>query len=186
MQQSVYNKLGLVQLGLVIFCTIIASLVAVFFLTPMMQFGGGPFGMGGPPDVPDDVIEDLKKEIAARESVITFKETFPEYRESFKEEYGISYSIQARNSITGNVLALHVNYHPMGPPGSTDKFIDNEDLQCNPGENIFVTERMQQMMWRGQADLFVHETIKSTSCLDDDWEAKMITAEEHSNVGCQG
>jgi len=29
----------------------------------MMQFGGGPFGMGAPPTIPDDVFEDLKSEI---------------------------------------------------------------------------------------------------------------------------
>lgn len=179
MQQSVYNKIGLVQLGLVVFCTIIAVLVAVFFLTPMMQYGGGPFGMGAPPDMPDDVIDDLKKEIQARESVTTFKEVYPKFREDYKEGYGLEYSIQARNANTGNVLALHINYHPMGPPGSSDKFDSRENLQCIPGENIFVTDRMQQMMWRGNdADLFIHETLKETTCLDDDWEAKMMTAQE--------
>ncbi len=178
MQQSIYNKLGLVQLGLVIFCTIIAILVAVFFLSPMMQFGGGPFGMGAPPTIPDDVTKDLREEILDRESVITFKETYPDYRENFKESYGLEYSIQARNSNTGNVLGLHVNYYPMGPPGSTDKFDSRENLQCIPGENVYVSERMMPMMFMGEADLFIHESIKSTNCLDDDWEAQMISAEE--------
>lgn len=177
MQQSIYNKLGLFTLGLVIFCTIIAALVAVFFLSPMMQFGGGPFGMGAPPTIPDDVTEDLREEILERESVITFKETYPDYRENFKESYGLEYSIQARNSNTGNVLALHVNYHPMGPPGSSDKFDSRENLQCIPGENMYVSERMHPMMYMGNADLFIHESIKSTNCLDDDWEAQMVSAE---------
>ncbi len=173
MQQSTYNKIGLV-----VFCTIIAALVAMFFLTPMMQFGGGPFGMGAPPNIPDDVIADLKEEISAKESVITFKETFPDYRENYKESYGLEYSIQARNSNTGNVLALHVNYHPMGPPGTSDKFDSRENFQCIPGENMYVNERMFPMMHMGEADLFIHESIKSTNCLEDDWEAQMLTAEE--------
>ena len=63
MQQAYYNKINLVVLGLVIFCTIIASLVLVFFLTPMMTFGGGPFGMGGPPDIPDDIAQDLEVDV---------------------------------------------------------------------------------------------------------------------------
>lgn len=179
MQQSVYNKLSLLQLGLVIFCTIVAVLVMVFFLTPMMQFGGGPFGMGSPPNIPDDVAKDLEEEILKKESVITFKETFPEYREEFKERYGVEYSIQSRNPNTGNVLALNINYHPMGPPGSTEKFDSREDLQCIPGENMYMSERMFPMMHRGGgAGLFIHESIKTTNCLDDDWEAQMLTAEE--------
>ena len=178
MQQNVYNKLGLVQLGLVIFCTIIAALVAVFFLGPMMQFGGGPFGMGAPPTIPDDVLKDLEEEILEKESVITFKEIYPNYRESFKESYGLEYSIQARNSNTGNVLSLHINYHPMGPPGSSDKFDSRENLQCIPGENMYISDRMHQMMYMGEADLFIHESIKGTNCLEDDWEAQMLTAEE--------
>ena len=80
MQQSIYNKIGLVTLGLVVFCTIIAALVAVFFLSPMMQFGGWPIGMAAPPEIPDDVLKELESEISALESVITFKETFPNYR----------------------------------------------------------------------------------------------------------
>ena len=48
MQQAYYNKINLIILGLVVFCTIIASLVLVFFLAPMMMYGGGPFGMGAP------------------------------------------------------------------------------------------------------------------------------------------
>jgi len=180
MQQSIYNKIGLIQLCLVVFCTIIAILVLVFFLSPMMQFGGGPFGMGSPPVIPDDVLDDLKKEISERESVVTFKDTFPEYRENFEESYGLEYSLQARNSETGNVLALHVNYHPMGPPGSTDKFDSRENLQCIPGENMYVTERMMPFMHMGMGggDLFIHETIKTTNCLDDDWEIQMAEMED--------
>jgi len=178
MQQSTYNKIGLLQLGLVVFCTIVALLVAVFFLTPMMQFGGGPFGMGAPPDIPDDVVADIKKEILEKESVIAFKETFPEYRENFEVNYGMEYSLQARNSNTGNVLSLSIHYYPMGPPGSTDKFDGNENMQCIPGENMYMTERMMPMMFGGSEDLFVHETIKSTNCLDDDWETQILTADE--------
>ena len=109
MQQGVYNKIGLVVLCLVVFCSIIASLVLVFFLAPMMQFGGGPFGMGIPPTIPDDVAEELKKEIFALESVVTFKEVFSDYRETIKEEYGVQYIIQARNENTGNILSLNIN-----------------------------------------------------------------------------
>jgi len=178
MQQSIYNKLSLLQLGFVIFCTIIAALVAVFFLTPMMQFGGGPFGMGAPPDIPDDVLSDLKEEILAAESVIVFKETFPDYRDNFEENYGVEYSIQARNANTGNVLALYVHYYPMGPPGSTDKFDGNENLECIPGENMYIAENMYPMMWGGSADLFIHESIKDTNCLEDDWETQMVAIEE--------
>lgn len=177
MQQGFYNKMGIVNLGLVVFCTIIASLVAVFFLTPMMQFGGGPFGMGGPPDIPDNVLEDLKTEIYALESVVTFKEIFPNYRETIKETYGIEYIVQARNEKTGNILSLNVNYNPMGPPGSTDKFRSNSHLQCIPGEGIMGPENMMMNnMFRGMnEDLFIHETIKNTNCLNDDWEPVLVT-----------
>lgn len=179
MQQSAYNKIGLIQLGLVVFCTIVAVLVTVFFLSPMMQFGGGPFGMGAPPTIPDNILADIKKEILEKESVIAFKETFPDYREDFGESYGLEYSIQSRNSNTGNVFALYINYHPMGPPGSTDKFDSNEHLQCIPGENMYISERMMpMMMFGGSPDLFIHESIKSTNCLDDDWEAQMLTTEK--------
>lgn len=178
MQQSHYNKINLVVLGLVVFCTVIASLVLIFFLTPMMQFGGGPFGMGAPPDIPDDVLKELESEISALESVITFKETFPNYRETLKETYGIEYIIQARNENTGNILSLNVNYHPMGPPGSTDKFQSNSHLQCIPGEGIIGPESMMmQNMFRGMGgeDLFIHETIKTTNCLSDDWQPVVIS-----------
>jgi len=178
MQQGFYNKLSIVNLSLVVFCTIIASLVAIFFLTPMMSFGGGPFGMGGPPDIPDDVFEDLKTEIYELESVVTFKETFPDYREKLQQTYGVEYSIAARNANTGNVFSLNVNYHPMGPPGSTDKFQSNEHLECIPGEGIMGPEAMMmQNMFRGGpgGDLFIHETIKNTDCLNDDWEPVMVT-----------
>jgi len=50
----------------------------------MMQFGGGPFGMGAPPTTPDDVFEDLKSEIYELESVSTFKQTFPDFREKLQ------------------------------------------------------------------------------------------------------
>ena len=172
------GKLNIITLGLVGYCTIIASLVAVFFLAPMMQFGGGPFGMGAPPDIPDDVFEDLKSEIYELESVTTFKATYPDYREKLEQTYGVEYSIQARNANTGNVLSLNINYHPMGPPGSSDKFQSNERMQCIPGEGIMGPESMMiQQMFRGGAggDLFIHETIKSTNCLDDDWQPVMVT-----------
>ena len=176
-EQVHYNKINLVVLGLVIFCTIIASLVLVFFLTPMMTFGGGPFGMGGPPNIPDDVAQDLEDEIYALESVTTFKETFPNYRETIKETYGIEYIIQARNENTGNILSLNVNYHPMGPPGSTDKFQKNEHMICIPGEGIVGPESMMMnQMFRGMGeDLFIHETIKTTNCLNDDWQPVVVT-----------
>ena len=178
MQQAYYNKINLVVLALVVFCTIIASLVLVFFLTPMMQFGGGPFGMGGPPDIPDNVTQDLEDKIYALESVTTFKDTFPDYRETLKETYGVEYLIQARNENTGNVFSLQVNYHPMGPPGSTDKFQKNEHINCFPGEGIMGSENvmMNQMMFgMNGEDLFIHETIKNTNCLDDDWEPVLVT-----------
>ncbi len=179
MQQSHYNKINLVVLVLVIFCTIVASLVVVFFLAPMMTFGGGPFGMGAPPNIPEDVIQDLTDEIYAMESVTTFKETFPGFRETINEGYGIDYILQARNPNTGNVLSLNINYHPMGPPGSSDKFQSNQHLQCIPGEGIFGSENHMMNMMRGMGgeDLFVHETIKSTNCLDDDWKPVMVTDE---------
>lgn len=178
MQQGFYNKLNIVTLSLVVFCTIVAALVAVFFLTPMMQFGGGPFSMGAPPTIPDDVFEDLKTEIYALESVTTFKSTFPDFREKLEQSYGVEYSIAARNANTGNVFSLNVNYHPMGPPGSTDKFQSNERLNCIPGEGIMGPESMMmQNMFRGGPgeDLFIHETIKNTNCLNDDWEPVMVT-----------
>ena len=178
MQQTHYNKINLVVLALVVFCTIIASLVLVFFLTPMMQFGGGPFGMGGPPTIPDDVLDDLKTEIYELESVVTFKDTFPSYRETIKERYGIEYIIQARNENTGNILSLNVNYNPMGPPGSTDKFDSRSHMQCIPGDGIVGPENMMMnQMFRGMngEDLFIHETIKTTNCLDDDWEPVLVT-----------
>lgn len=177
MQQDFYNKLNIINFGFVIFCSIVAILVVIFFLAPMMQFGGGPFGMGVPPNIPDNVLEDLKTEIYALESVTTFKETFPEYRETLKEDYGVRYILQARNNVTGNVFALEVGYHPMGPPGSTDKFQKNEHLNCFPGEGIFGGGEMgfNPMMFRGGEDLFVHETIKSTNCLDNDWLPVMIS-----------
>jgi len=164
------GKLNIVTLGLVGYCTIIASLVLVFFLSPMMQFGGGPFGMGGPPTIPDDVSEDITAEIYELESVITFKDTFPDFRETIKEQHGIEYTIQSRNEVTGNILSLNVKYYPMGPPGSTDKFNSRSDLQCIPGEGIIGTENNMMIMHRsGGEDLFIHETIKSSTCLEDDW-----------------
>ena len=177
MQQTYYNKINLVVLALVVFCTIIAILVLVFFLTPMMQFGGGPFGMGGPPTIPDDVLQNLEDEIYALESVTTFKETFPNYRESFKQTYGVEYLIQARNENTGNVFSLNVNYNPMGPPGSTDKFMKNKHLNCFPGEGVVGPESMMmnQMFGMNGEDLFIHETIKNTDCLNDDWQPVMVT-----------
>jgi len=60
MQQSFYNKINLVVLVLVAFCTVIASLVLIFFLAPMMSYGGGPFGYGGPPDIPDNVTQSVR------------------------------------------------------------------------------------------------------------------------------
>ncbi len=178
MQQSSYNKINLVVLGLVIFCTIIASLVLVFFLAPMMQFGGGPFGMGMPPDIPDNVSQEIKDEIYALESVTTFKDTFPDYRETIEESHGIEYILQARNANTGNILSLNINYYPMGPPGTTDKFDSRSNLQCIPGEGIMGPESMMmQNMFRGNngEDLFIHETIKNTDCLNDDWEPVMVS-----------
>jgi hypothetical protein len=173
----VQGKLNIVTLGLVGYCTVIASLVAVFFLAPMMQFGGGPFGMGAPPEIPDDVLDDLNAEIQALESVITFKATFPNFREIVKESYGVEYIIQARNANTGNVLSLMINYHPMGPPGSTDKFQNNSHMECIPGEGIMGPDQMMMMqnMFRGGEDLFIHETIKNTDCLSDDWEPVLVT-----------
>ena len=88
---ELYDKLSLITFSLVVFCTIIAALVAVFFLTPMMQFGGGPFGMGAPPTIPDDVAQELEEEIYALESVTTFKDTFPDYREKLEQNYGLEY-----------------------------------------------------------------------------------------------
>lgn len=171
------GKLNLVTLGLVGYCTVIASLVLVFFLAPMMQFGGGPFGMGHPPDIPDDVLQDLKDEIYALESVTTFKDTFPNYRETLKEDYGVEYIVQARNENTGNILTLNVNYHPIGPPGSTDKFQSRSHLQCIPGEGIMGTDNQMMHMMRGMQgeDLFIHETIKTSDCLDDNWTPVLIT-----------
>jgi len=178
MQQSIYNKLSLIQFSLVIFCTVVAVLVVVFFLSPMMQFGGGPFGMGSPPTIPDNVLADLKDEVLKKESVTTFKAAYPDFREDFKESYGLEYSVQARNAETGNVLSLQIHYYPMGPPGSTDKFDSNENLQCIPGENMYLSERMMPMMhFGGGADLFIHESIKNTNCLDDDWEVQMVIEE---------
>lgn len=177
MQQSHYNKINLVVLGLVVFCTFIASLVLVFFLAPMMQFGGGPFGMGSPPDIPDNVFQDIKNEIYALESVTTFKETFPDYRENLEQNYGIEYVVQARNENTGNTLSLMINYNPMGPPGTSDKFQSNSRMVCIPGEGIIGPESMMmQNMFRGMGseDLFIHETIKTTNCLSDDWQPVMI------------
>lgn len=174
-QQVHYNKIGLVMLGLVAFCTIIASLVLIFFLVPMMSFGGGPFGMGAPPNIPDDVLQDLKDEIYSMESVITFKEVFPDYRENLEEDYGVDYVIQSRNENTGNILSLHVRYHPMGPPGSTDRFQSTSSLECLPGEGIVgPRDMMMDSMFRNVDDLFMHEKIKSTDCLDDDWEPVMV------------
>ena len=178
MQQVHYNRISLVVLGLVVFCTVIAALVLVFFLTPMMLYGGGPFGMGAPPAIPDNVTQDLKDEILALESVTTFKETFPDYRENFEVSYGVDYVIQARNGNTGNILSLGVSYHPMGPPGTTDQFRQNSHLQCIPGEGIFGSEGLMRdaMVRMGPGDdLFVHETIKTTDCLDDDWEPVLVT-----------
>ncbi|MCE2507216.1 MAG: hypothetical protein J4F36_12280 [Nitrosopumilaceae archaeon] len=169
------NKTQIAILVLASYCTVIASLVTIFFLAPMMQFGGGPFGMGAPPNIPDDVLNELKSEIEQRESVITFKDTFPDYRENFKESYGLEYHIQARNQNTGNVLALFINYHPMGPPGTTDKFQDNENLECIPGKGIVGSQDMMSHMMRfGGADLFIHEQIKTTDCLDDDWQPSKL------------
>ena len=45
-QQTHYNKLILVMLGLVVFCSVVASLVVVFFLAPVVIYGGGPFFFG--------------------------------------------------------------------------------------------------------------------------------------------
>ncbi len=176
-QQTHYNKLILVMLGLVVFCSVVASLVVVFFLAPVVIYGGGPFGMGEPPDIPDDVLQDLKDEIYALESVTTFKEAYPSYREHFEEHYGVEYVIQARNSNTGNILSLMINYYPLGPPGSTDEFQSNSHLECIPGEGILGPESMmmQNMFRGGGEDLFIHETISTTNCLDDDWEPVMVT-----------
>ena len=176
------GKLSILTLGLGGYCTIIASLVLVFFLTPMMQFGGGPFGMGQPPNIPDDILEELKAEIYESESVITFKDTFPDYREDIKEEYGVQYTIQSRNDNTSNILSLNINYHPMGPPGSTEKFQSRSNLQCIPGEGVIGSGDMMNQMFRGMNDddLFIHETIKNSNCLDDDWEPVMVIDKPHS------
>lgn len=174
MQQPAYNRLNLIQLGLVAFCTIVASLVLVYFLAPIIMFGGGPFGMGVPPTVPDHVYADIEKEIMERESVLAFKETHPDHRERIEQDYGVEYTIQARNQNTGNVLALHVSYYPIGPPGSTDKFQDDERLQCIPGEGIVGPEMM--MGPRGlDSELFLDERIRETDCLDDDWKPVVIS-----------
>ena len=180
MQQAHYNKLNLVILGLVVFCTIIASLVLVFFLAPMMMYGGGPFGMGVPPEIPDDVLQDLKDEIRAMESVAVFKETFPNYRENLEESHGVEYVIQARNENTGNLLSLNIHYYPIGPPGSTDKFQSNSNLACIPGAGILGPESMMmnQMFRMSSEDLFIHETIKTTDCLDDDWEPVLVVEKQ--------
>jgi len=179
MQQTTYNKISLAQLGLVVFCTIIAALVLMFFLIPMMQFGGGPFGMGAPPTIPDDVFEEIREEILTKESVKTFKETFPDFREDIKQRYGVEYQLQARNPNTGNVLSLDIGYHPMGPPGSTDQFDSRENLRCIPSKNLVMNqEGFFHMMHGNDGGLFIHESIKSTNCLDDDWKADMLTVDE--------
>ena len=70
-------------------------------------------------------------------------------------------------------------YYLQGPPVSTDNFNERENIQCIPGENMYVGEGVRSMyMGGGTTDLFIHESIKSTNCLDDDWDAKMLTPEE--------
>ncbi len=64
-----------------------------------------------------------------------------------------------------------------GPPGTADKFQSNEHLECIPSQGIMDTgQMMMHNIFRGggNGDLFLHETIKSTDCLNDDWEPVVV------------
>lgn len=177
MQQSHYNKINLAVLGLVIFCTIV-SLMVVLFVVPAMSFDDGLIRIDTEPYIHEDVIEDLTDKIYAMESVTTFKETFPDFRETVNEIHGIEYVLQARNPNTGNVLSLDISYYPTGSPGSSDKLRASERLSCIPGEEVFGPEEyVITLMNIGGDDLFLHERIKSTDCLDDDWKPVMVIDE---------
>lgn len=143
-----------------------------------MTFDNSPFRINTEPDISEEIIQALTNEIYAMESVTTFKETYPDFREPINELHGIDYVLQARNSNTGNVLSLDIGYHPTGPPESSENFGITEYLLCMPGEEVFgPDEYTTTLMSIGGDDLFLHERITSTDCLDDDWKPVMVTDE---------
>ncbi len=199
MQQSFYNKLHIINFVLIVSCTVMIALVVVLFLTPIMEFGGplpndsriqnDIFKQGGPngpdngpinrpiiaPNIPNELSELIVEEILEKESVIAFKETFPDYEETFASNRGVEYIIESRNTITDNVLVLTINYYARGPPGQSANFDVRENLQCIVDKGLYGNQGVfQEMENTGKPNLFVDKYVRNSECLADYWIPEML------------
>ena len=119
------------------------------------------------------------------ESVITFKETFPDFREiSHGFDYEFEYILQSRNMNTGNILSLLIFYDYYDFNMNPDFFNVNVNLVCilkvdhgyeemDFWDMSYPETTVREIIVMKITDpytynLFVHEEIKTTDCLDDD------------------
>ena len=58
-----------------------------------------------------------------------------------------------------------------------DNYKVNENLECIPGESVYLHDRYSFHSPRGHSDLFLFESIQNSNCLNDDFEFNIITAD---------
>ena len=124
------QKLALVQFGCVLFVTALALFAFGMFLFSVV-FNSS--------EISEEETEKVRQEILEKQSVHTFKKTFPDYREEFENEHnGLKYILQAQNPKTGNILSLFVNYYQHSMAFQPDHSRMQESLSCKPNDEKIV------------------------------------------------
>ena len=169
MQDSV-QEINYIKLifAMAVVCTA-AVVVVASFVGYLAAFVGFPFGQLEPVDEQERA--QLEEEIAQLDSVLAFKERYPQYREYVENRRDVLYTIQSRNENTGNILSLNVRYHN----AQIGEYNRIESLSCIPSESIIVKGSVEfPHIFPDAVDLFIVETIQNTHCLDDDYVNKIV------------
>ena len=166
METHTFAKIGAIT-GIIILGIVVGMLI--FAVGMMLMSGAGPFGPNQEikQDSPEET--EILSQLKQLNSVKTFKEIYPTFREEFVNDNGhqLQYYIQARNNDTGNVYSLYIQYQTYN-----QQFY--ESTSCQLIDTGINNNRIEDPYRRhgDQKDLFLDSTIRDSNCLDDDFYEK--------------
>ena len=166
MQEISYIKMIFVIM--LVFITIVIGVVAV--VAYQLVFSGA-FERH---ELSEQKLAEIEDEIAQLDSVMAFKEAYPDHRENVENAHQVSYLVQSRNENTGNILSLNVVYSDR----SRGEYEVTESLVCIPPETPAVKGPDFSRMIFNEPDLFIVESIQNASCLDDDYVNRVIIIDD--------
>lgn len=175
MEQSTYIK---AIFGLTLAFVIVILIIASTFLIPFIMYGPFSSMIGNDPRLSPEETKPFYDEIKQKSSVKTFKEKFTDYKESENNSHNLTYTLQSRNHDTGNILSLDIYLNFRGMPGADTPYEISEHLTCIPGQGILGPENKMRGFppWENN-DLFLDQSIKDSTCLDDDYKPIVISSE---------